>query len=306
MKPLISVIIPTRNDSQWLSSTVRSILDNQQTENKLEIIIIDDASKKFIFDEIRDKDGRVEIKIIKLEKHVGVPQARNYGAKIAKGKILFITDSHVRFCKKWDQIILENINKNKIIAATIRDTNSSFRGYGCNLMIPFMGTRWNRKVPTSKLVQISSSAGTVIQKELFTKIGGYDSGMLWYGGAEPEFSVRAWLSDAKIITVPKLTIDHRFKQQNEITKFLKGLRPFMTHNNIRFGLLYLERNELLRMLRLHSMEFPDHIQQALKLIDKSNVWNRRKILKNKLEHDFQWFIKKFNLKDQVGNKIITG
>ena len=77
----------------------------------------------------------------------------------------------------------------------------------------------------------------------------------------------------------------------------------MVHNNIRFGLLYLNDDKTLQMIRLYSAEFPKHMQQSLKLINESNVWKRKRELEKRLEYDFAWFVKKFRLKDQIGNKI---
>lgn len=303
--PLISVIIPVRNDFDRLAETILSIQSQSYHKDRIEFIITDDASndgsnKRF---QLHKHDRRV--RVFRTEERMGVPLARNHSANRARGDILFITDAHVTFCQNWDLVVLEHLTDNNIIAATICDTVSPFKGYGCHLIVPFMGTKWNKNPTPSQeaYVQIASSAGTVITKSLFDKLGGYDSGMKLYGAAEPEFSVRAWLHGAEIISVSSLHVYHTFKTKTEIDTFISDLRTKMVHNNLRFGLLYLNEQESLKMIRHFAMIYPDHIQMALRLVVDSDVWQRRNYLRETLSYDFNWFVKRFNLKNQVGQEI---
>jgi glycosyltransferase involved in cell wall biosynthesis len=306
MPQSISVVIPVRNDSDRLMNTLQSICDTRSTDIELEVIVVDDAS----IDDCRSKlicdRANVRIRSLRLDQHVGVPIARNIGSTVASGEVLFMTDSHVTFCENWDRFIIDNMDENRIIATSISDSQSSFKAYGCSLVVPFMGTKWNRELSNSKTndIQIASSAGTVINKKQFLKIGGYDSGMILYGGAEPEFSVRSWLSGAQIISVPDLTINHRFKQKNEVKPFLEELKTVMVHNSLRFGSLYLSELGILQMIRYYSLTYPNEAQEAIKLLYMSNVWKRRKFLQASLIHDFYWFVKYFNLKNQIGQEVV--
>ncbi|MGG4420160.1 glycosyltransferase [Bacillus subtilis] len=303
--PLISIVIPVRNEFDRVEKTINSILKKRGTKCDLEMVIVDDASETNSYKNI-NCNVEIPIRIFRLNERVGVPRARNYGVYKANGDILFITDAHVDFSENWDVYILNNIRDNQIIAATICDTSSKFMGYGCSLVVPYMGTRWNRSPSTddSKYVQIASSAGTILTKKLFEKIGGYDPGMILYGGAEPEFSLRAWLSGAEIVSAPSLHIFHRFKTKPEINRFLEGLRPSMVHNNLRFGLLYLSELACLQMIRHYTMLYPEQMQTAIKMLRNSDVWKRRMLLNEVLHYDFKWFVHKFNVKDQIEQEIL--
>jgi GT2 family glycosyltransferase len=224
---------------------------------------------------------------------------------IARGEVLFITDAHVQLSRGWDKCILETVTSRRIVAATITDSSSQFRGYGCKLVVPFMGTHWNR-VPAAKgeFVQVASAAGTVVRRDLFWRIGGYDEGMTVYGAAEPEFSVRAWLCGAEIVSAKELQVQHRFKPAADRNTFLRRYRPCMVHNNLRFGLLYLSNLGVLQMMRHYSMTFPRHLPQACRMLDRSDVWERRSVLQKNLKRDFAWFVRRFKLRDQAGNAIL--
>jgi glycosyltransferase involved in cell wall biosynthesis len=309
-KPLISVIIPVRNEADRLPATIRSIANARSRDFPLEVILVDDAStdgccSNLVYEGPKLAAPNLSIRVFRLDERVGVPRARNQGANIARGDILFMTDSHVRFSKGWNRYIENNIRDNRILAATIADTTSSFKGYGCSLIVPFMGTKWI-KGPLTRMtpVQIAACSGTILKNNLFKKIGGYDPGMILYGAAEPEFSVRAWLSGAEILSLPQVEIFHRFKPQAERKQFVEELRPYMIHNSLRFGMLYLSELAILQMIRHFAMKFPNRIQKALRMVENSDVWQRRDFLSKHLRYDFHWFIKRFDLKDQVGQRIL--
>jgi len=169
-----------------------------------------------------------------------------------------------------------------------------------------MGTEWN-KTPLQKWdsVQIPSCAGTVVMRKLFERIGGYDDGMILYGSAEPEFGIRCWLSDNEVVSIPDLTIWHRFKSETEITDFLHGLEAEMLHNALRFGFLYLTRPAYHEVVKWYAETEPKHIQEALRMVRDSDLRARREHLENTLRHDFNWFAERFNLRDHTGQEILT-
>lgn len=305
--PAISVVIPVRNDFHRLERTLQSIADGRQEACPIEVVIVDDASDMENRMKWERNDFPFPIRVFRLEERIGVPAARNYGTFRASGEIVFMTDSHVELCHGWDQIIIKSIDHNRILAATIIDPTSTFKAYGCSLVVPFMGTRWNKQEPDaqSPYVQIASCAGTVLHKSLFERLGGYDPGMILYGGAEPEFSVRAWLSGAEIIAVPELHIIHRFKTQPEINRFLNSLRPSMMHNNLRFGMLYLSDAACLQMIRHYAMIYPEYMMEAANMLDEQHLRARKEELDPLLIHDFRWFVERFNLKDQAGMEILV-
>lgn len=299
----ISVVIPSRNDGSSLGSTIKSIVSSACCRANLEVVVVDDASRISV--QLEQLKQVFNVKLVRSREHLGVPRSRNLGARLATGDVLFMTDSHCVMSEGWDDRVRQDISRKKVLSATIADNRSSFRGYGCRLVVPFMGTHWNRdRLRRGTEVQVASCAGTAITRELFFRLGGYDEGMIFYGAAEPEFSVRVWLSGAKIVSVPDLFVFHRFKTRSKRNHFLRLHRTFMVHNSLRFGFLYLSEPACLQMLRHFVIQFPYHFRHALALIQKSDVWRRRKELANTLPRCFDWFVSHFLLKDQIGNPIL--
>jgi glycosyltransferase involved in cell wall biosynthesis len=312
-QPTISVVMPARNEGARVLATLRSILATRTLHGPIEIVIVDDASEdgccgNLIYDipALQQQHPGLAVRIRRLHERSGVAPARNEGAALARGDVLFITDSHVAFCPGWDAIALEHLRPNRVLAAATADPDSAFRGYGCSLVVPFMGTRWNRARPSApQPVQIAASHGTVLTRELFERIGGYDAGMLYYAAAEPEFSLRAWLAGAEVVAVPALEVAHRFKPREERASFLAGMRPYMTHNSLRFGALYLSERAFLQLLRYFTIKFPRDIRRALELFEESDVWQRKAQLEARLVRGFDWFAERFGVRDEAGQRILA-
>jgi glycosyltransferase involved in cell wall biosynthesis len=85
----ISVVLPTYNCSQTISSAIKSVLN--QTFNNFEFIIIDDGSIDKTEDIVRGfTDSR--IKYIKKQ-HTGLSDTLNYGLEIARSEIIMRMDA---------------------------------------------------------------------------------------------------------------------------------------------------------------------------------------------------------------------
>lgn len=87
---LISTIMCVFNTPvEYLKEAVRSILN--QTHSNFELLIVDDCSDKYLFDDELFKDSR--IKILKTNQNSGAACARNLALSVAKGKYVAIMDS---------------------------------------------------------------------------------------------------------------------------------------------------------------------------------------------------------------------
>ncbi len=85
MPTIISVIMPTHNDQDYLEGSILSILN--QTYSNFEFIIIDDASKDGT-DDIVAKYGKLDNRIvaIKNSENIGLAASLNKGLKVARGE----------------------------------------------------------------------------------------------------------------------------------------------------------------------------------------------------------------------------
>ena len=90
--PFVSVIIPTYNRSARLEATVESFVGQNYPRERFEIIIVDNAST----DDTPEVAARLASRFARVRKMVekrrGAHYARNAGATVAVGEILYFTD----------------------------------------------------------------------------------------------------------------------------------------------------------------------------------------------------------------------
>lgn len=109
MSDKVSVIIPMYNSEKYIDECVKSVIN--QTYTNLEIIIIDDCSTDSSLSVV-EKIADDRIKLIKLEKNVGVSAARNTGIDAATGDYLCFIDSDDLWVKEKIEKEVEFIKKN--------------------------------------------------------------------------------------------------------------------------------------------------------------------------------------------------
>lgn len=98
--PKFSIVIPVYNVEKFIKRTLDSI--KSQTYKDYEVIVVNDGST----DKSMDIVKKYDVKIIN-SKHVEVSEARNIGAKQAKGEYLVFLDSD----DWWDKDLLKEVSK---------------------------------------------------------------------------------------------------------------------------------------------------------------------------------------------------
>ena len=112
MSTFFSLIIPAYNSEKFISKCLQSVLNQNFSKKKYEIIIVDDASKDATFEicEKFKKKNKI-IRILYNKKNYGVSQSRNLGIKSAIGKYIIFLDS--------DDILKRDSFKNLASSRTI-------------------------------------------------------------------------------------------------------------------------------------------------------------------------------------------
>jgi len=321
VQPDISVVIPAHNERSRIASTIHNIARARTSGARVEFVVVDDASTDGTIANLVSAlprlldEPEIDIRVESLDHQSGNYHARNRGAEVAAAPILFMTDAHVEFSPGWDDLVLRHIRPNRILAGTTVQRGTGFRSSGCKLAIPRMGTIWNEPdertaedtgpaSSRSTPLQIANCHATVIDRNLFLSLGGYDTGMLLYGGGVPEFSVRAWTRGAEIYSVPGLEVTHEFKSRDQFAAFLYSIRHFWVHNCLRFALLYRSELGCLQVLQHYSQAHPEEFQEALRLLEQSDVWERRAWLEKHQRRSFDWFIGHFGIRDEAGHAVV--
>lgn len=300
----LTVAFPCRDGGPQALRTVEAFVSSATDPSRLRFSIVDDGSENSPIDPeaLAQLSRRLNVPItFNRIAWGGVAKARNAAVRAVDSGAILMTDCHVRPTDGFDVAIRNCLDDDVVLALTIGDETSGFRAFGCRLVVPFMGTHWIRDSPGHLgRVDVASSAGSVFTREAYDKIGGYDEGMHLYGAIEPEFSTRAWMKGLEVLSLPSVAILHEFKSKDDVHGFVSKNRTAMVHNSLRFGMIYLDESRVLQLLRFYALQFPEAIDEALAMLDTSEVWARREQLFNSFVRTFEQFSFERRIRDHSG------
>ena len=99
-KIIFSIIIPTYNRPEKLTSCLEAIANLNYESDLFEVIVIDDGSKIPLDDAVALFKDKVNIRLSRQE-NAGPATARNRGAALAQGKFLAFTDDDCQPTPNW-------------------------------------------------------------------------------------------------------------------------------------------------------------------------------------------------------------
>lgn len=107
-KPLVSIIIRTKNEEKWISICLDAL--NKQTYKNFEVIIVDNNSE----DKTIQKIKKYKVKIVSIKNFLP-GKAINYGIKKSKGKIIICLSAHcIPVNSLWLENLIKHLSDNKV------------------------------------------------------------------------------------------------------------------------------------------------------------------------------------------------
>jgi len=103
---IISAVICTHNRSGYLIKAIQSLVDQQLSKDKYEIIVVDNRSTDATKEVVERFTGKSNIRYI-YEPNLGLSYARNTGWRNARGKYVAYLDDDAIACPVWLDKILE-------------------------------------------------------------------------------------------------------------------------------------------------------------------------------------------------------
>lgn len=239
--PLVTVVIPIRNEERFIEQTLRYLLEQDYPADKLEIIVVDgrsDDSTREKVEVIMAVDSRV--KLLDNPKRLS-SAARNIGAKAAAGEIITFIDGHIYIANNqllkntalfMDEHKLSVLSRpqfldtpeNGLFQRAVAAARKSRLGHGLDSTIFLKEDRFVD----------STSSGASYKKEIFTDVGYYDEN---FDAAEDvDFNYRVSRAGYKSFTSIKLAV-YYFPRDN-----VKGLfRQMLRYGIGRFNLFRKHR-----------------------------------------------------------------
>eukprot|EP00921_Rhytidocystis_pertsovi_P012470 GHVQ01020277.1.p1 GENE.GHVQ01020277.1~~GHVQ01020277.1.p1 ORF type:complete len:823 (+),score=115.54 GHVQ01020277.1:338-2470(+) len=286
-----TVIIPVRDESDYLSKTIMYTVQNTPRQYLKEFIVVDDASAEPVADVLDrelPRNVRGMVKVLRYETKEGLIRARIAGADLASSANIFFLDGHCRPKPGWVEPLIRHLKTNykrvacpvilDISAATWEETGTS----GFKMMF-----EWNFEFgwydDLTDEVPVSAGGILAMTKRWWEESGKYDSGMLEWGGENIEQSIRIWLCGGEIYVVRDSQIGHIFDRPAKPNPENKLVRQ-VQKNQKRGALVWLD----------DYYQFFEKHHPIVKTLDAGPGLEERTALRHKLRcMPFQWYVDRF-------------
>ena len=247
--PFVSVVIPTYNRKDKLIRLIKSILQSNYPREKLEIIVVDDASTDGTYKEVRKKFS--EVNIIRNEKELFPAGSRNVGIRNAKGEFIFLIDDDNIIDKNCILKLVRTFKSNQKIgiAAPIMYYLKAPNRIWCSGIERCMITSLTKimgkdKIDNGQYRSLVDSKdfpnAFMVKREVIKKVGLFDERTFTIHYEEADFGERVRRAGYKIVCNPKAKIWHGIPLPEEVED---KARLFHCHNELRA--FYCGRNRII-------------------------------------------------------------
>jgi GT2 family glycosyltransferase len=198
---LVSIMIATRNRVAELRKTLAACL--AQDLDRLEILVVDDASTDGTFDEVRKKFPQVNI--VRRERNLGSVAARNDIVRRAQGKYIIALDDDSRF--------VDRSACRRIVQRMDAETDLgivSFQAVG-----PEHPERMTAAGRLRGEWHCSSFAacGAAIRRSMLAKTGLFPESF-FHAYEEPDLCIRAWNAGYRVLQWNEIVVYHEYSGLN--------------------------------------------------------------------------------------------
>jgi glycosyltransferase involved in cell wall biosynthesis len=222
MPPLISIIVPCYNQAIYLTECLNSVL--AQTYDHWECLIVDDGSPDNTA-EVAIKFEKQDTRFIYLKKeNGGLPSARNYGIRHARGAFILPLDADDKIHPEYLAAALRVFQSNDQIAVVY----CKARLFGAVNRRWYLPAFSPERLAKDNIVFCSA----LIRKNTLDKVGGYDEKLI-YGKEDWDLWIGIYSAGGQFYRINKVLFFYRIKQQSMITDFRKNYeKNFYTHSLI--------------------------------------------------------------------------
>lgn len=205
--PSVSMVIPAYNCEKTIGQTIKSLRNMNYPQDRLEIIVVDDASG--------DKTSEVALehgaKVFRRDKTGGCAPAKNTGVSQAKGEIIAFIDADVTASENWLRELVKPFMDSKV-GASGGLIESKFQKNDALEKYVAHDNYYRKRKENARSVSGSNSA---YRREVFNVVGKLDP----YIGEDPDFVYRVASHGYKIIFNEKAIVYHPFP--NTLWAYLK-------------------------------------------------------------------------------------
>lgn len=180
-----SVIVPFRNENKNLVRCIESLLSQEFSTDRFEIILVDDNSSDNYKELIKDYLDKQLIKLVKLENGEGKKRAIEAGINSSKYEIIVTTDADCFHSKFWLKSLVESFDEKtgfvagKVVYSNAQNFFEELQKIEFASLVSIGAAFIGNKIPL-----LANGASCAYRKELFFKVGGFRDNLSLVSGDE--------------------------------------------------------------------------------------------------------------------------
>ncbi|OCQ99412.1 glycosyl transferase [Oscillatoriales cyanobacterium USR001] len=204
---LFSVIIPTYNRPDRLSTCLQSLLEMDYPRDNFEVIVVNDGSEMPLESYVIPLEKFLHISLI-TQPNSGPAKARNRGAFVAQGKFLVFTDDDCTPGVDW----LKNLELRFSLVPdclvggkTINALRDNLYSAASQQLIDYLYSYYNANPEAARFFASNNFA---LPTAYFQSIGGFDTTFPLAAGEDREFCDRVLAQGYNMVYAPEVIVYH--------------------------------------------------------------------------------------------------
>ena len=204
--PKISIIIPCRNEENYIGQCIQSLIDMDHENDSMEILVVDGNSNDQSISIIKEYQNKYNFVRLISNPNKFTPHGLNLGINHAKSEFVMIASAHSIFSKGYLLEIFQALNGLKADAAggvmiTCVKNKSRKTLSICKVFSNKFGVGNSMfRVGSEKIIEVDTVPFGIYRKEIFKEVGLYDERLI--RNHDIELSKRIINRNKKIYLVP--------------------------------------------------------------------------------------------------------
>lgn len=208
--PSVSVVVPVRNRAEQIRKCVESLLALEYPKDKLEIIVVDDASE----DDTPAVIAELPVRLIPSPTHLRAAGCRNLGWQAARGEVIAFTDSDCLVDSRWLWELVGKLREPGVGAVGgmvgSSGTGSKLERYEASYS-PLYSGELERDVNGESGLSYLPTCNLLIKRSVLQEIGGFDPSFFPVG-EDVDLVWRILDAGHRVLYVPRGRVIHHHRE----------------------------------------------------------------------------------------------
>jgi glycosyltransferase involved in cell wall biosynthesis len=242
--PLVTIVIPCRNEQDWIGLCLDSVLQNDYAKERLEVLVVDGMST----DDTRSAlqpylEQHSFIRLLDNPKRT-TPAALNVGIAAANGDIIMRMDAHYEYPTNYISRLVQWLqesgadNVGGLLRMDPATDSATSQAIAVAVTHPFGIGNAHYRLGVSKPRLVDTVPFGCYRREVFDRIGKFDEALL--RNQDLEFNLRLQKRGGKILLVPDVVI--RGRGRDSLRKLVRLYYQYGYFNPLVMWKLYGKAN----------------------------------------------------------------